>query len=431
MALRPFLCTANIALFLVLLAGCSNDTLEAAESQSAVTLPPSTQVAPAPTTTRAPTGETNATPTTEAQTSAPTDSSDSNEPTRVGLRLVGEYAEPLAALARPDDSRLFLLERAGRVVPIDPESGKADRAILDISDEVSSNVERGLLGGAFSTDGSVLYLHFSDRDGNTQLDRWNVNPAGAVDIGSRTPLFSLEQPFPNHNGGQVAIGPDGYLYLGLGDGGAADDPLGAGQDTSTTLGAILRIDPDGADLGGGTSYAIPPDNPFVSGGGAPEIFLWGVRNPWRFSFDQGTGDLWIGDVGQNEIEEVTVLRAGDGGGLGANLGWNLREGSQPFAGEEPAGHVAPIHDYNHDDGNCSITGGYVYRGSAIPALDGTYLYADYCVGELVTVDQSGTATPLGLIVEGRNVVSFAEDNAGEIYVISESGRLFELVVVES
>lgn len=413
---------------MLLLVGCSNDTLGTADSPSAVTLPPSaSQSAPESTTATEASSADNDTTSGVPTTRSPV----TGEPTKVGLRLVGEYAEPLAALSRPGDSRLFLLEREGRVVPIDPESGKTNRAILDISDEVSTDVERGLLGGAFSPDGTVLYLHYSDRDGDTQLERWNLDAAGAIDRASRTPLFSLEQPFPNHNGGQVAIGPDGYLYLGLGDGGAADDPLGAGQDTSTTLGAILRIDPDGVDSDSGTPYLIPGDNPFVAGGGAPEIFLWGVRNPWRFSFDRATGDLWIGDVGQGELEEVTVLRLADGGGLGANLGWNLREGSQSFAGDEPADHVAPIYEYNHDDGNCSITGGYVYRGNAIPELAGTYLYADYCVGELVAVDQSGNATPLGLIVEDRNVVSFAEDNDGELYVISEAGLLFELVVVES
>ncbi len=298
--------------------------------------------------------------------------------------------------------------------------------MLDISAEVTTNGERGLLGGAFSPDGSVLYLHFSDRNGNTQLDSWQVDSSGQPDRDSRTSLYSLDQPFANHNGGQVAIGPDGYLYLGLGDGGAADDPLDAGQDPSTALGTILRIDPEGGD-----PYAIPADNPYVDGGGEPEIFLIGVRNPWRFSFDRQTGDLWIGDVGQGELEEVTVLRSADGGGRGANLGWNLREGSQAFAGDEPPGHVPPIHEYDHSGNNCSITGGYVYRGQAIPALTGSYIYADYCVGELVAVGQSGDATPLGLVVDGREVVSFAEDNAGELFAISQSGQLFELVVVEN
>lgn len=409
----------------VILSACGNDTAETNTQPTAVTLPavqasPTTQVTP----------ESEVEETTPPETGAPSEASDQDpaaqEPTSVGLRLVGEFNQPLAALSRTGDSRLFLLERTGRVVPIDPESGKADRAVLDISNDVSSNVERGLLGGAFSIDGSVLYLHYSDRNGDTQLDSWDVDPSGSVDTGSRTPLYSLKQPFPNHNGGQVALGPDGFLYLGLGDGGAADDPLEAGQDTSTALGAILRIDPTRGD-----PYAIPADNPFASGGGEPEIFLTGVRNPWRFSFDRATGDLWVGDVGQNKVEEVTVLRAADGGGLGTNLGWNLREGTLEFAGDEPVGHVGPIHEYSHANDNCSITGGYVYRGQAIPALDGVYIYADYCVGELVTVDQNGTATPLGLSVDGRQVVSFAEDINGEVYVISGAGQLFELVVVES
>lgn len=433
-----FVSPVVFAFALLILSACGNDTLSSTESAS-VTLPPATVATPpttqpAPATTSTPATSTPASDEAPASTAAPAPTTSTTAPpatttppgpTRISLRLVGSYDEPLDAIARQGDPLFYLLERDGRVVPIDPATGTANRAILDISSEVTTNAERGLLGGTFSPDGSALYLHYSDRSGDTQLHRWSVDASGRVDANSRTPLFSLEQPFGNHNGGQVAFGPDGLLYLGLGDGGAADDPLNSGQDTSTALGSILRFDPSGGD-----PYIIPADNPFADGGGVPEIFLWGIRNAWRFSFDSATGDLWIGDVGQNAIEEITVLRAADGGGVGANLGWRLREGNQAFAGAEPSGHVGPIHEYGHAGGNCSVTGGYVYRGDAIPALNGTYVYADYCVGELVTVDQSGTATPLGLVVDGRNVVSFAEDADGELYVISQTGQLFELVVVE-
>ncbi|MEE9416816.1 MAG: PQQ-dependent sugar dehydrogenase [Acidimicrobiales bacterium] len=343
----------------------------------------------------------------------------------IGLVAIAEFDEPLALIARPDDERLFILERSGLVIPFDPQNGTTGEALLDLSAEVATSVERGLLGGAFSNDGSKLFLHYSDLNGDTRLDEWTMD-GELLDRDSRRFLFAVSQPFGNHNGGQVEIGPDGFLYLGLGDGGAGGDPLGSGQDTTTTLGSIIRIDPTSGDR-----YAIPADNPFADGGGAPEIFLWGVRNPWRFSFDSATGDLWIADVGQNRLEEVTVLRASDGAGNGANLGWALREGSEEFSGPEPEGHVEPIYEYSHDDGSCSVTGGYVYRGTEIPGLVGQYLFADYCVADIVTVSQTGKTELLGLSVEGGQVVSFGQDQNGEIYVMSQQGQLARLAVVPS
>jgi glucose/arabinose dehydrogenase len=343
----------------------------------------------------------------------------------IGLLPIAEFDEPLALIARPDDERLFVLERSGLVIPFDPKNGTTDEALLDLSAEVATSVERGLLGGAFSSDGSKLYLHYSDLNGDTRLDEWTMD-GRLLERDSRRFLFAVSQPFGNHNGGQVEVGPDGLLYLGLGDGGAGGDPLGSGQDTTTTLGSIIRIDPASGDR-----YAIPADNPFADGGGAPEIFLWGVRNPWRFSFDSATGDLWIADVGQNRLEEVTVLRSTNGGGNGANLGWALREGSEEFSGPAPEGHVEPIYEYSHDDGSCSITGGYVYRGSEIPVLVGRYLFADYCVGDIFTVSQDGSVESLGLSVEAGQVVSFGQDQNGEIYVISQQGQLARLAVVPS
>jgi glucose/arabinose dehydrogenase len=243
----------------------------------------------------------------------------------------------------------------------------------------------------------------------------------------RRELLRVEDPYPNHNGGHLALGPDGYLYIGLGDGGSGGDPHGHGQDTDTLLGSILRIDPTAPPADG--EYGIPADNPFAASGGEPEIWLYGVRNPWRFSFDRATGDLWIGDVGQGEVEEIDRLPATNGrdAGRGANLGWNLMEGSEPFEGENPAGGVLPIYEYTHDDG-CSVTGGYVYRGRAIPALTGAYLFADYCEPDLRAVRVAGDE-----VVEERSwdlsleaIQSFGEDADGELYVLLASGPLLRL-----
>ncbi len=420
-----FLATLSLLFFL---SGCANDTGTVASVEipaPAASSQPPTTAEPTPTVDDADPATPDQTEPGESSTESPQGS------VRIGLELVGTFDEPMALLARPGSDLLYLLERNGRVVPLNPTTGTTNRSLIELPDEVRTDVERGLLGGAFSPDGNTLYLHFSDAEGATQVDAWRLD-GDQVDPTSRRNVLSVEQPFANHNGGQLATGPDGLLYLGLGDGGAANDPLGAGQDTTTLLGSVIRIDP--TDGTADDPYAVPPDNPFVSGDfgdGADEIFLWGVRNPWRFSFDRETGDLWIADVGQDRLEEITVLRATDGGGLGANLGWALREGTEEFTGPEPTGHVAPIHEYNHDNGNCSVTGGYVYRGEAIPGLVGTYVYADYCVPELWTVSQAGEASSLGLSVDGGEVVSFGEDNNGELYVLSRLGQVFRLAVVES
>ncbi|HEY8057486.1 MAG TPA: PQQ-dependent sugar dehydrogenase, partial [Acidimicrobiales bacterium] len=254
---------------------------------------------------------------------------------------------------------------------------------------------------------------------------------GGIDERSRRAVFALDQPFPNHNGGHLAFGPDGLLYIGLGDGGAAGDPLEAGQDRGQLLGSILRIDPNGVD---GSAYAIPNDNPFVDEEGArPEVWLKGVRNPWRFSFDRATGDLWVGDVGQNEIEEIDLLPADADGlnaGRGLNLGWNAMEGDQPYEdGVEPDDHTPPVFTYTHAEGGCSVTGGYLYRGAAIPALVGAYLYADYCAGDLRAL-----AVPDGEVIDDATIaepvdspVSFAEDPTGELYLLSLTGPLLKIV----
>jgi glucose/arabinose dehydrogenase len=297
--------------------------------------------------------------------------------------------------------------------------------VLDISGEVGSNGnEEGLLGLAFSPSGTELYLYFTDRDGAIRVVEYAVRE-GTVDGGSRRDVLTVAHPQSNHNGGQLAFGPDGLLYIGTGDGGNAGD-VGPGhveggnaQSTGTLLGKILRIAPLAA---GGAPYTIPPGNPFAAGGGEPEIFALGLRNPWRFSFDRETGDLWIGDVGQNVWEEIDMLPAGTG--AGANFGWNRLEGTHEFGGDPPEGAVSPVLEYSHDGGNCSVTGGYVYRGAAIPDLRGAYVFADYCAGELRAYGGPGVERFLDVHVP--DVSSFGEDASGELYVLSDAGGLYRL-----
>ncbi len=320
----------------------------------------------------------------------------------------------------------WIAERAGRVIVVDPDSGTVGDTVLDLDDEASNGGERGLLG--LAVDDDALYVNYTDRRGDTRIEAFLLDETGRP--GQRVVLLTLEQPFGNHNGGALAIGPDGHLYVGVGDGGGSGDPLGAGQDPGTALGSILRIDPTPAAPGG--PYAIPTDNPFADGGGIPEAFLIGVRNPWRMSFDSATGDFWIADVGQDRWEEVTLLLGANGWGLGANLGWNLREGTEAFRGERPEGNVDPVFVYSHtgEVGGCSITGGEVYRGDAIPGLVGAYVFGDYCTsdvwaisvasGEVVFVD-------LDISMPGGNLVDFSVDPNGEMVALSLSGAVVRLV----
>jgi glucose/arabinose dehydrogenase len=371
-------------------------------------------------------------PTSDAPSTESTSSTDGTGDTRdttpaveeVALAEVAQVGSLSALAAHPESGDLFLAQRDGVVVVVDPESGEASEPVVDISDDTVAEGERGLLGIAVAPDGAHLYLHYTNTEGDTRLIELPLD-GREVDTDGRRELLALDQPFPNHNGGELSFGPDGLLYLGLGDGGSAGDPLEAGQDTSVLLGKVLRIDPDG------DPYSIPEDNPFVDDGGAPEVWLYGVRNPWRFSWDRETGDLWIADVGQNEIEEIDLLPAADGAGRGANLGWNEMEGDTPFSGgTEPEGHVPPVYQYTHAEG-CSVTGGYVYRGEALPFLDGVYVFGDYCTSQLwgIRVDGDGRVTErldLGVNAGGNQLVSFGEGLDGELYVLTQAGTLYRL-----
>ena len=351
----------------------------------------------------------------------------------VRVRLVDlglDVDAPIDLTSRAGSTSLLIAGRGGTVqeAVADGDGFRlADDPVLDITDLVgSTESERGLLGIAVSPDGDRLYVSYTEAgDGNSRIDEFPLAGGDGslrADPDRRRNLLGIDQPFANHNGGSLAFGPDGMLYAGFGDGGAADDPDGRAQDRSTLLGKILRLDPAGPDL-------APADNPFVDGGGEPEIWATGLRNPWRISFDPATGDLWIGDVGQDEVEEVDVLRAADGTGRGANLGWDLFEGTTEFDDADPADGDAsagpftdPVFTYTHDDG-CSVTGGYVYRGSAIPALQGAYLFGDYCASGVraIRVEGSDTVDRADLDLDVASVASFGRGPDGELYVLSLDG----------
>lgn len=338
----------------------------------------------------------------------------------VDLRLtsVGAVSSATAGAVGPDGV-LYVADRAGTVHPVTTDGIGA--AVVDLTRQVGSAGEGGLLGLAFAADGRELYLSYTDTSGDTAIDAVTVDH-GRIRPEQRRRIYATTQPASNHNGGDIHIGPDGLLYIGLGDGGGAGDPAGNGQDLSTPLGALLRIDPQG-----GSPYGVPGDNPFVGQAGtAHEIYASGLRNPWRFAFDRVTGALYIADVGQSRREEINWTAPG--AAAGANFGWNRMEGSLSYGGAtEPADHVPPVFEYaTGDRGTCAVTGGFVYRGEAIPQLRGAYLYSDLCDPSIraIVVDAAGQVTDeADLGIDGVRVVSFAQDARGEVYVLNLGGEI--------
>lgn len=334
---------------------------------------------------------------------------------RVRLTRIATVTAPTAFATRPGDDAVYVTEKTGRLLRL--AAGHAT-TVVDLSGEVSGGYEQGLLGVAFSLDGRLAYLDYTDPHGDTRVTEVDLT------TGNRRQLLFVGQPFPNHNGGQLVVRPDGTLWIALGDGGSGGDPMGNAQNLGTLLGKILRIDPR---PGATAPYRIPPDNPFVGRPGArPEIWDYGLRNPWRFSFDRATGDLWIADVGQNAWEEVNVEPAGLGG---RNYGWNDAEGSHPYRGRTPPpGAVPPLFDYPRTKGNCAVTGGFVYRGARIPALAGAYVYGDFCAGRLLAVrQQNGRVVARGALgAQVAHLSSFGEDAAGELYVLSLDGPIWRI-----
>jgi glucose/arabinose dehydrogenase len=324
-----------------------------------------------------------------------------------------------------DVSRVFVVEQTG-TIRIVRDGALLPTPFLDLSGQITAGGEQGLLGMAFDPDYATtgrFVVHYTDLTGDTRVSTFlvSVNP-DVADPASERVILTADQPYANHNGGQIAFGPDGYLYLGLGDGGDAHDPQNRGQDLSDLLGSILRV-----DVQAGTSYIVPPDNPFVGQPGVqPEIWSYGLRNPWRFSFDRATGDLYIADVGQERFEEVDIALESAGRGKGLNFGWRIMEGAHCRAGDacDRSGLTLPNFEYDHHEG-CTIIGGYVYRGSAIPALQGLYFFGDFCRGWVRSFRYSGgdilELTDWPTLRPGGSVLSFGEDAAGELYVLGGGG----------
>ena len=357
------------------------------------------------------------------------------------LTSIGSYDQPISIINRVDDPALYVVGWSGTVTKVEV-TGEGDartyepasEPLVDIDDEVVTEGEEGLLDAAFSPDGARLYVSYTaEPDGHNVIASYEFD-GESVDAGSRREILTAGPAQANHNGGDITFGPDGYLYFGLGDGGGGGDPDSNGQNTSVLLGKLLRIDPEGAVAAGSDEpYLIPDDNPFAAGEeGHPEIWAYGLRNPWRYSFDSANGDLWIGDVGQGDWEEIDWLPAtdGTGAGKGANLGWNEMEGSHPFeGGSNPEGAVLPVYEYDNGEDGCAVTGGVVYRGPAT-SLTGVYLFGDSCQNYVRAVRLAD-----GKVVdEGRyedatveQLVSFGTDNGGDVYVVGlGAGEIFRV-----
>jgi len=327
------------------------------------------------------------------------------------------------AMADPNDGSgiLLVLEQPGTIRLIQDGVLSAE-LFMDLTGRVGSGGnEQGLLGIALDPDyaqNGLFYLNYTDKNGDTVVARYHRMPDSIHgDPNSEEVVLKIAQPYANHNGGDLKFGPDGYLYIGMGDGGSGGDPQGNAQNPDTLLGKMLRIAP-----GDSNGYSIPPDNPYASVGGRQEIWALGLRNPWRFSFDRLTGDLFIADVGQNKYEEVNFLPAGSP--PGANFGWNYREGKHDYEGSVPDGInlIEPIFDYEHGQG-CSVTGGYVYRGQTLPEFYGVYLLTDYCTGYIwgLLPDVNDQWQSSLLFEFSGNVSSFGQDAAGELYLMDQAG----------
>jgi len=331
-------------------------------------------------------------------------------------RIVGGLDRPVDAQSAFDGSgRLFVVEKYG-AIRIFKDGNLYDQPFLNIDNRVdNSKNEMGLLGLAFHPDyeqNGYFYVNYTGDGGHTRISRFQAE-GDAADPDSEKVLMTIEQPYPNHNGGAVVFGPDGYLYLGLGDGGSGGDPHRNGQNTQALLGKILRI-----DVNNGDSYSIPADNPFGN-----EVWAYGLRNPWRFSFDRASGDLWIGDVGQQLYEEINYLPAGSPGG--ANFGWSVMEGAHGYNGLPQPELLLPAAEYSHEFG-CSVTGGYVYRGS-MPEWNGVYIYGDYCSGKIWGLILSNGQWQSRVLFEaGVTITSFGEDENGELHLLSDNGNIYVL-----
>jgi glucose/arabinose dehydrogenase len=427
---------------IALVAGCSGDDDTGAPTTSAppapTTLAPATTGPPSTTASTDPVAPVASPPASTAATTPPTTdpptttAPPATEPLgdpEVALTEVASVDSPVDLAWRDGDAGLYVVGQDGTIVRL----GEGEPVtVLDITDLTEMSGEQGLLGLAFAPGGEVAYINYTDNNGDTVITEHPVAADGTFGTGDLARIvLELDQPYANHNGGDLTFGPDGLLYIGMGDGGSGGDPERRATDLSSPLGKLLRIDPAIAE---GRPYTVPADNPFVgTDGAAPEIWASGLRNPWRFSFDRETGDLWIADVGQNSREEVDVAPAADGvdAGKGLSFGWSAFEGDERYNEDvSPDGHTSPIATYGHDQG-CSISGGVRVRGGPVPALEGWYVYADYCSGMVwaLEVTGAGAAIAAGRTVELPSVeapTAVVDGPAGEVYILSASGPVYRL-----
>lgn len=347
---------------------------------------------------------------------------------QIALKQLVQGPDQMVAFvsAKDGSGRMFAVNRMGKILIYKDGQLQPD-PFLDISDKITTGYqEQGLLGLAFHPkykENGFFFIYYNDAHGNIAISRYSVSSdPNKADPNSEQIVIQYDKPAKNHNGGNLEFGPDGYLYMGTGDGGGAGDQFHNGQNPGSVLAKILRLNVDSLP------YTIPANNPFVNKSGfRPEIWAWGLRNPWRFSFDRQTGDLYIGDVGQNTYEEIDFQPAGVGG---QDYGWPITEGLHCYnAGQcSTDGLTLPVVEYSHDNG-CSVSGGYVYRGSQFPALNGIYFFSDYCTGTIwgMARNASGAWQMRKLLDSGAQVSSFGEDEAGEVYVIDLGGRIFQLI----
>ena len=424
------------------LAAALTAALLAAACQAATPSIAPTTLATTPTTS---TAGTNATPTPFLTPSISPDGTAAAASPAPRLAHLSVTLEPFAnvpggplAMAAPDDGtgRLFVASKNGKIWVVQKDGSVLTEPMLDIGNLISNGGEQGLLGIAthptFSTDPRV-FISYTDLEGDSIVASAALDPGDAnlLDPATLTKLLFVDQPYANHNGGGVQFGPDGKLYLSFGDGGSGGDPKGNGQNLQQLLGKILRIDIDGAPAAG--PYVIPPDNPYATAGDTalPEIWHWGLRNPWRMSFDRANGDLWIGDVGENAYEEIDVARQGT---RNLNFGWNVMEGSHCYGNKacSSQGLTLPVSDYGRDLG-CTVIGGYVYRGAKYAFLAGTYLFADYCTGVILALDAASNGVVPAVVVgsvKGAKIVAFGQDPDGELYVTDLGGQVSRLVATQ-
>ena len=348
----------------------------------------------------------------------------------VDAEPIGTFSEPVDLAVRPGDDALYVVEQNGRVIRA---VGEETAVVADVRERAAdSGGEQGLLGLAFDATGDLAYFNYTDNGGTTVIAEYPVAADGTIDVDAEREVISIAQPFSNHNAGDLAFGPDGLLYIPLGDGGSGGDPERFGHEPTTLLGSLLRIDPTpSGDLG----YTIPPDNPFAAGdfegrAGRPEVWSWGLRNPWKIAFDPVTGDLWIPDVGQNEIEEVNLVSpAGDvTAGRAADFGWSAFEGTDRFNPDVPdtGTMLPPVLTYRHGSDGCSISGGAPYRGTAIPELEPAFVYSDFCSGIVWALDLAGQRN-LTLMTGFNSVSAIRTGPDGELYLLELSGTVYRIV----